>query len=80
MQTVKTWTDAPEAYDGFGTRTVEIVGIHETALGKRLVRLVETPSQHAGWQRSRYESGLYLCADEEKWERFKRWIQPLPTS
>jgi hypothetical protein len=57
-------TDAPQAYDGFGTRTVRVVGT--TRHGD--VRQVETPDEHARWQECRYCSGgVYIVANEAQW-------------
>lgn len=64
----RTYTDAPERYDGFGTKTVKILG---TISAGRPVRLVETPDEHIEWQRTRYGSGMYFAADETEWQRIK---------
>jgi hypothetical protein len=48
-----TYTDAPEAYDGFGTRTLAVVGLSR----RGPVRKVETPREHAEWQRNPGGSG-----------------------
>ena len=60
---VITYTDAPDAYDGFGTHTLAIVGSVRSPMGSRPLRKVETPGEHARWQRYRYASGGYLYAD-----------------
>lgn len=60
-----TVTDAPEAYDGFGTRTVEILG----QLRGKPLRLVETPEDHVEWQRGCYLSGMYLASNREDFEK-----------
>ena len=62
-----TYTDAPEAYDGFGTVTLAVAGRTE----KRPVRKVDTPEQHVEWQRMRYGSGMNLYATEERWAEIK---------
>lgn len=65
MKEVLTFTNAPESYDGFGTRTLKpIVGIDRQG---KPVRLVSTPLEHYEWQRMRYRSGLYLAASPEEW-------------
>ncbi len=56
-----TYTDAPTDYDGFGTETVEVLDI-KTRRG--MVRKVQTPKEHVGWQRGRYGSGMYYSLDE----------------
>lgn len=72
---IRTYTDAPEAYDGFGTRTmVERAGClcrhHKDPDPSKMVRLVETPEAHAeSWQRPRYGSGLYITDSPEQWEQ-----------
>jgi hypothetical protein len=58
-----TYTDAPEAYDGFGTRTLAVVGLSR----RGPVRKVETPREHAEWQRMRYGSGLHCFMTEAQW-------------
>src|SRR5262245_46793952 len=54
------YTTAPEAYDGFGTEELAVVG---TCNGKPL-RKVETPVEHVAWQRGRYWSGMHATYDE----------------
>lgn len=66
---VKTYTTAPEAYDGFGTRTIETIGTFD---GKE-VRVIETPEEHVQWQRSRNESGMYFAVDEATFKRSFEW-------
>jgi hypothetical protein len=58
------YTDAPECYDGFGTRTLES---HAGTYGGKRVRKVEVEAQALGWQQGRYGSGLYLAAPLEQW-------------
>ena len=67
----RTYTTAETAYDGFGTRTVKVVGA--TRNGKT-VRLGETPAEHVDWQRMRYASGMNLSADETKWSEISDLI------
>jgi hypothetical protein len=63
----ETYTSAPESYDGFGTRTVRIAGYDKR---DRPIRLVETPDEHAEWQRNRYYSGaVYLVVSETEWRK-----------
>ena len=68
-----TYTNAPVDYDGFGTRTVKVVG--KTANGP--VRKVETLDEHVEWQRSRYESGPFFAASEATFPRIASVIEPL---
>ncbi len=73
MKTILTYTDAPVDYDGFGTRTLRVVGT-----GPRgSVRLVETPDLHLEWQRARYASGMYLSASESEIGRLTSGSHPL---
>lgn len=59
---MRTHTTAPEAYDGFGTKTVARDHIHDS---KGIVRTVETPSEHIEWQRLRYASGGHLALTDD---------------
>ncbi len=72
-----TWTDAPTAYDGFGTITIEVVSLIDSPMGKRPVRKVETPRENVEWQRSRYASGGYLSASMEELPRVQWLFLPL---
>ena len=54
MDTNKTVTDAPLAYDGFGTITTTVLGVDKD---DKIWRVVRTPSEHLTWQRMRYASG-----------------------
>jgi len=62
------FTDAEESYDGFGTRTVEIVG--EGRKG-RPIRKVSIDPDHETWQLTRYSSGLNFSVPEDQWEADK---------
>jgi hypothetical protein len=74
MSKAITYTDAPAAYDGFGSETLSLAG--RTDRGP--VRKVETPSEHAEWQRQRYASGNYLSAAEGvEWDRCKSLVRTL---
>jgi hypothetical protein len=76
---VMTWTDAPEDYDGFGTRTYEVLGLVPGPMGSRQLRQVTTPTEHVLWQRSRYASGGYLSASEAELPRVQHlWAGPHP--
>lgn len=68
---IRIYTDAPESYDGFGTRTIDVVG---TSTRGNPVRLVEVLPVHLEWQRSRYLSGLYISATEEQWPQMQSCI------
>lgn len=63
-----TVTNAPEAYDGFWTVTLEWAW--GTVNGLPL-RVVLTPREHVEWQRERYHSGSYLSATSQRWEEIK---------
>lgn len=74
-EAVKTYTDAPEVYDGFGTMTISK---NQGKTRQGLVRCVETPSEHLDWQRMRYGSGNYLHASQDEWdEYFKDYANPI---
>jgi hypothetical protein len=62
---VKTYTTAPQAYDGFGTTTM-MANVGRTK-AQEVIRLVETPPEHVPWQRSRYRSGMYVAVGESEW-------------
>jgi hypothetical protein len=51
MRTI--YTDCPEAFDGFSTRTAEVIG--QTARGP--LRRVECDDRDFDWQQTRYLSG-----------------------
>jgi hypothetical protein len=55
------WTTAPEAYDGFGTQTLEESGVF---YGKPLRRVAIEPSNYV-YQTSRYRSGLHPSWEED---------------
>lgn len=61
-------TDAPEAYDGFGT--VELTPWKFESRRARSYRKVQIQNEHLDWQRNRYSSGLYVCLPEET---FAEW-------
>lgn len=71
-----TYTTAPEGYDGFGTRTIEVVGL---ATDGKEIRKVETPHPHGEWQRQRYWSGNHLVADEQEYQKLVGYdlVRPL---
>lgn len=58
---VATYTTAEEAYDGFGTTTIDVVGRSKNG---KTIRKVHTPEPHVRWQRMRYGSGLHMALDE----------------
>lgn len=62
------YTTAPDDYDGFGTRTIGIVGYDS---GKP-VRQVEIHPEHLRWQESRYGSGMHAAWKPEEFERLAR--------
>lgn len=63
------WTTAPEAYDQFGTTTVEACGMY----GHKPLRCVLVDPAHAEYQMGRYGSGLHGSWDEDPREREARW-------
>lgn len=74
---VVTYTTAEIAYDGFGTVTVEVVGL---ATNGKPIRKVTTPAQHARWQCQRYASGFKMVADEVEYAKLVAYdlVRPLP--
>ena len=66
------YTTAEEAYDGFGTKTVES-GRYQTKQGKP-VRKVSVQDEHRGWQEMRYASGLHLAATPEQFADLLGWF------
>lgn len=60
------YTSAPEAYDGFGTFTVETTDYRDNS--GRPFRKVEIPedAQFNNWQVDRYGSGLYAAFSTEQ--------------
>lgn len=73
-----TYTDAPRDYDGFKTFTVYEIGLIDSPMGMRPVRKVQTPDEHAQWQRSRYASGGYLSASQAEMAKMLWLLKPLP--
>lgn len=89
MRTVKFFTDAPAAYDGFGTKTLRQVAVSmRSGAGGYPVREVETPADHFRWQVGRYESGGYAhstgAITYDGWVHLGDWVPldklPPPTS
>jgi hypothetical protein len=64
-------TTAPEGYDGFGTVTLETLGV--TAQGRTL-RVVGVLDDARDWQVTRYRSGNYLGAVYQEGE-VAFWLQ-----
>jgi len=62
-------TNAPEPYDGFGTRTIEVLPL-VPARGRPPYRRVAIRSDALNWQTQRYQSGLYPVLDEQT---FAEW-------
>lgn len=61
-------TDAPEAYDGFGTETLEWLPYE--SWGHRQVRRVAVQDEAKEWQNGRYRSGLFLRIRPDEAEEF----------
>lgn len=49
------YTTAPEAYDGFGTKSRGVVAMDND----KPVRMVEINPEHLNWQEGRYGSGMH---------------------
>lgn len=65
------YTDAPAAYDGFGTTPIKL--IRQTRQGRDL-RQVLILKTHLDWQANRYRSGLYVCLDQAKFNEMGDWL------
>lgn len=63
------YTTAPEVYDGFGTETVERMGV--TNRNGDEWRRVEILDEHADWQIGRYNSGLHPALVESDFIDFR---------
>jgi hypothetical protein len=79
---VELYTDAPEAYDGFSTRTLAVVG---EARNGNPVRHVRMESRDHHWQTARYASGCnrqtWKPGDLETFVEFGDWTlyaEPVP--
>jgi hypothetical protein len=62
-------TNAPQAYDGFGTRTIEILPLLPTR-GRPPYRSVAIRKDALDWQTMRYQSGLHPVLAEQT---FAEW-------
>lgn len=62
------YTDAPEAYDGFGTRTLLTTRVRGQ-VSNNPIRKVSIDPDHLEWQQGRYMSGMYFCLTEEAWKK-----------
>lgn len=69
-KTIKLHTSAPEAYDGFGTKTLRIAGTD--VKNGNPVREIRVEGQHYDWQTSRYASGNYPYTNE--WVNFPDYV------
>ncbi len=65
------YTTAPEAYDGFGTVTLELLPTLHNRGSDKPFRKVEIQDEALGWQIARYESGMYPRLDEAT---FQDWL------
>jgi hypothetical protein len=64
----RAYTTAPEAYDSFGTTTINPDAGRDHR--GQFLRLVEIEPEHWDWQTGRYASGLHAVATEEEARRF----------
>ena len=64
-------TSAPEAYDGFGTETVEWLPYVSRPGQSNRYRVVRVLPEHRDWQVGRYASGLYPRIDRAA---FDEWV------
>lgn len=69
------YTTAPEAYDGFGTKTVEAAWtwVSKSNGARKPVRKVSIPYEHFEWQSMRYGSGLHPTWTEEQFQEERRY-------
>lgn len=69
------YTTAPEAYDGFGTKTIEVVGdwVSKSNGQRKPVRKVQIDPEHFNWQSMRYSSGMHPTWTEEQFQEEKRY-------
>jgi hypothetical protein len=65
-------TDAPESYDGFGTKTVEVTEFVNR--NSEPIRKVKIEEANLYWQEMRYSSGLRLNILPEQISEFKGLI------
>lgn len=61
------YTTAPEAYDGFGTTHLGVVG-KDANRGKAYRKVLINP-QHLTWQSMRYGSGCCACFDQAEFDK-----------
>ncbi|MGG6263155.1 hypothetical protein ACQ4M3_07735 [Leptolyngbya sp. AN03gr2] len=77
-------TDAPSNYDGFGTKTVEVLDFTLRGKQNRLRKVFIPPMAIANnWQINRYYSGLHVCipaSEIENWKDLWLPIESLTTS
>ena len=69
---VERYTTAPEAYDGFGTKTIEIVGYYRND-PTRPVRKISVNPDHLDWQSGRNGSGLHPTWTEEQFQELVKY-------
>jgi hypothetical protein len=81
-ETIVLYTSAPENYDGFGTRTLAVVGHVGHSRHKEPVRKVAIEKEHLEWQLGRYGSGLHTStSDDSPLESFTKhgfWVLDEP--
>lgn len=63
------YTTAPEAYDGFSTRTVEPDCGKD---GGKTVRKVTIAARDLAWQEGRYASGMYGSLDRAGYDKLRK--------
>ena len=65
------YTNAPESYDGFGTKTIELTEYVDHKNQNKPVRKIEVADKNIQWQKQRNMSGNYTILDEQEWEKWK---------
>jgi hypothetical protein len=68
------YTTAPESYDGFGTETIEMMGLYDTR-GKEL-RKVKIFDKNYNWQSSRYNSGIHGVFGQKEFDELMSMSYP----
>jgi len=67
------YTTAPSAYDGFGTKTLELKWVWQSKLNgnTKPVRKVVINPEHLQWQTMRYGSGMHPTWTEADFAEYK---------
>lgn len=63
------YTNAPESYDGFGTKTLEITNYIDQR--KNPVRKISVPERAVVWQKNRNSSGMNVTIEADEFDNVK---------